>query len=752
MATGSKIKNNLVIQGDVTASAFSGDGSALTGIQHTDISALNTFTGSIQSEVDSLTSSTSSYATTSSVDTLTAATASYATTSSVDTLTAATSSYLTSIPSTYFNSSLLETQNITKNFSFSSNLNITTITSSVEGAIIDYRLTSLDSGSRVGTFMYAHDGTDLNYVDTSVEGTGIGSNPILSATLTGSIVSIDIENAAGFNFSGFAKKFSKLENAVIVADPNTNYLFDSYPNATLAYSLRQLNQPYTGNALRVREDGSNTETDIGFDINGELDVASIISHCGSNNGYVTTWYDQSGNTNNATQSLANDQPLIYNGSSINETNGKPSLSFSGGRILLINNPVTTATNFLLSAVNTAQANQFPWGGSDSFLFYASTSTTRFRGLSSDLNYVRTVPTAGTQEHYVVDLSSGTATFRVNAITGVTGARYADATLGTLGDGQGNTTGRHTGTIQEFIIWNSNQLQARSGIETNTNNYYSIYDTGLLVDYPGATAAYSVRQLTTVYTGDAMDIRRASDNTEQTIGFDSNGNLDTESILTFASTGSAFVTKWYDQSGNNNHAFQLTQGEQPKILDSGSIITASTSLSPSIQFGKPGWPPSTTLDLTNAIDWYAGTGLTFFIVNRANVDTQYNRLIGNSGGNNVYANQGSDNTIAVRANNTIYSYNITSSIGINNNDLLQVLTYSSASKSGSVYINDFNIEILTGSEEQFNPNTFFSINRIGEGQGNQQNNYYGYMSELIFYTSSLDINSIRNDINTHYNIY
>ena len=33
MTTGSKIKNNLVIQGDVTASAFSGDGSALTGIE-----------------------------------------------------------------------------------------------------------------------------------------------------------------------------------------------------------------------------------------------------------------------------------------------------------------------------------------------------------------------------------------------------------------------------------------------------------------------------------------------------------------------------------------------------------------------------------------------------------------------------------------------------------------------------------------------------------------------------------------------
>jgi hypothetical protein len=43
-------------------------------------------------------------------------------------------------------------------------------------------------------------------------------------------------------------------------------------------------------------------------------------------------------------------------------------------------------------------------------------------------------------------------------------------------------------------------------------------TGLLDDYPNAAAAYSLRLLRTAYTGDAIRVRRASDNTEQDIGF------------------------------------------------------------------------------------------------------------------------------------------------------------------------------------------------------------------------------------------
>ena len=131
-----------------------------------------------------------------------------------------------------------------------------------------------------------------------------------------------------------------------------------------------------------------------------------------------------------------------------------------------------------------------------------------------------------------------------------------------------------GNIQEVIIWASDENTNQSGIETNINNYYSIYDTGLLVDYPDASAAYSVRQLTTAYTGGAMDIRRASDNTEQTIGFTSTGDLDTESIETFCNGTECYVATWYDQSGNENHAEQTNSGKQPQIYSGSAVITSN----------------------------------------------------------------------------------------------------------------------------------------------------------------------------------
>ena len=87
-------------------------------------------------------------------------------------------------------------------------------------------------------------------------------------------------------------------------------------------------------------------------------------------------------------------------------------------------------------------------------------------------------------------------------------------------------------------------------------------------YTGAEAAFSVRLLRTAYTGDCLRVRRSSDNTEQDIGFDSNGDLDTSALVTFVGSGNnGFVKTWYDQSGNGYDATQTTAGKQPKIYDS-----------------------------------------------------------------------------------------------------------------------------------------------------------------------------------------
>ena len=107
-------------------------------------------------------------------------------------------------------------------------------------------------------------------------------------------------------------------------------LLDTYSSAAAAYSFRQLSNSYSGNAVKVRRASDDTELDIGFS-SGELDTSALATHCGSSNGFVVTWYDQSGNSNNVTQSTAADQPKIYDATAerhITE-NGKPAIDFDG---------------------------------------------------------------------------------------------------------------------------------------------------------------------------------------------------------------------------------------------------------------------------------------------------------------------------------------------------------------------------------------------------------------------------------------
>ena len=106
---------------------------------------------------------------------------------------------------------------------------------------------------------------------------------------------------------------------------------------------------------------------------------------------------------------------------------------------------------------------------------------------------------------------------------------------------------------------------------------------LLDNYGGAAVAYSLRKLSSTYTGSAIRVRRYSDNSEQNIGFDTSGNLDTTSLLAFAGSSSVLVTTWYDQSGNNNNSVQTSALSQPKIIDVGNLNTLNGK--PSIKFSS-----------------------------------------------------------------------------------------------------------------------------------------------------------------------
>ena len=108
-----------------------------------------------------------------------------------------------------------------------------------------------------------------------------------------------------------------------------SYLLDDYPGATLAVSLRLLKSDYTGSAIRVRRDNDNAEADIGFAGNF-LDEAALLAHVGSNNGFVTTWYNQSGysGTGDLRMNTATSQAQIVTSGVVNKQNGFPYLHFN----------------------------------------------------------------------------------------------------------------------------------------------------------------------------------------------------------------------------------------------------------------------------------------------------------------------------------------------------------------------------------------------------------------------------------------
>lgn len=89
----------------------------------------------------------------------------------------------------------------------------------------------------------------------------------------------------------------------------------SKDNCSAAYSLKSLTLDYTGPLVNVRRASDSATGDFYGDSSGKLGLEyisgqSLTDWLGGSNGYVVTWYDQSGNSRNATAGAEANQPLI----------------------------------------------------------------------------------------------------------------------------------------------------------------------------------------------------------------------------------------------------------------------------------------------------------------------------------------------------------------------------------------------------------------------------------------------------------
>jgi len=129
----------------------------------------------------------------------------------------------------------------------------------------------------------------------------------------------------------------------VLAQEEFKFLLDDFPNAAAAYSLRKLRSAYTGNCIEVRRSSDNALQNIGF-VNNVLDTASLLSFVGAGDGFVRTWYDQSGNIN-VTETDNARQPKIVSSGVLETQNGKPTIVFDG-----VNDTLSAGTSNLFRNV------------------------------------------------------------------------------------------------------------------------------------------------------------------------------------------------------------------------------------------------------------------------------------------------------------------------------------------------------------------------------------------------------------------
>lgn len=441
--------------------------------------------------------------------------------------------------------------------------------------------------------------TDLSTnTPTSWSWSFAGGTPATSTTQNPSVV-YNTVGTYGVDLTASNIAGSDLESKPNYITVDYPYLLNVYPNATGAYSTRRLNGSYAGAALRLRN-GAGIETDIGF-VGENIDEAAMLAHTGAGDGYVTVWYDQSGNGRNLVQTSGGAQPKVISTGVINKVNGKVSLPFVGGYYMQGLAGDESAFDFTNTFSTYITARPSTQTNNAQIILNKGSNNYGVNGWYIDMmpnaNYLIINSPAGNAYGAASGaFALGLASYNlgggngVAAFQGVVKATYTGTVANSLPNNNvllvgtylvGDATNDFDGDISEIVIYPTDQSANRVGIETNINNYFQLYytGTGVLDTYSGAAAAYSVRMLSSTYRAKPIiRVRRSSDSAERDFYIGYNGLINTVEILSFVGAGNGFVTKWYDQTGSNRDAIQTSAFNQPRIVNAGVLFTQNSLVS------------------------------------------------------------------------------------------------------------------------------------------------------------------------------
>lgn len=277
-------------------------------------------------------------------------------------------------------------------------------------------------------------------------------------------------------------------------------LLDLYPGAAAAYSLRALSARWLVQpVVRVRRSSDNDEQDFTARdiINGNL--AAWVG--AGNDGFVRTWYDQSGNERDAEQAMAGNQPQIVDDGALTLENSLPSVKYNGTSsffradgedvfgtleqmVFIVNKwdgggGGSDGRRFLMEAAigNANVPNAIRIG----FTYMRSGSPVNFNLFTHNAGPLST-PSVGFENEFNLLVSESKQSVvrairkngyeiasdvpTVNFATG-----YDNLKIGTY---RAANNRWFSGTMSEILIYPSYNTLLRNKVETNINNYWQVF--------------------------------------------------------------------------------------------------------------------------------------------------------------------------------------------------------------------------------------------------------------------------------------
>ena len=236
-----------------------------------------------------------------------------------------------------------------------------------------------------------------------------------------------------------------------------------------------------------QSDQTANRTAIEANIGEAYSITGIPAYDDEVDGFVETWYDQSGNSEDAVQATAGSQPKIVSSGSLVADNG---IDFDGSNFL-----AATPVSGLESPFSMFSTSVKDSDSGYTVSISKSAANNRYFAIQEEGSTSVAVPRNSTSGVSVADSVSGNTrlTFALttsststsvgalgSAVTTTT-ADYGDDFLSLSGMNQiaigirrtVNPTGQFNGRIREIIVYTSDQTANRTAIEANIANYYNI---------------------------------------------------------------------------------------------------------------------------------------------------------------------------------------------------------------------------------------------------------------------------------------